>query len=781
MGSFRWAAGLSACVVIGALGAACGVSTGSSFGIGDKDGGGTTGGFDGSSRPDGMIVFADSSTGGGELDSAKSGPLSITPANKTVNVAIGKGAPIVQYEAHMGGAVVPVSWSIDRGEVGAIVAGSGVFTAGETVGGVANITATYKGGLKVSTAVTVVLSMVENGGTAAADAGAGGGNGAGGSGGVGGNGPGGTVTPSLQTVLGSTPTADPTIGWLYPYDNTVWPQGILAPLLQWNPGSYDFDAVYIHISENAFDYKGYFASTATPYVNEPVSQAAWTAMAYSNAGEPVTVSLVFASGGMAIGPITETWKIARGSLEGTVYYNSYGTNLAKNYSGALPNGGMFGGATLAIKGGSTDPVLIAGTSTVGNVQGECRVCHSVAAGGSTLVTQNGSSSNDQDSRAYNLQTLAETDMMPSNGIFAWPALSPDGTFLFSDSAPTALMGASNTSSSLYAVPSGTPIASTGLPAGLGAACPAFSPDGNHLAFNFYRGAGADGKSLAWLDFTPATNTFGTLTTMYTPPSGTVVWPSFLPTNDGVVFELETLSNGRDFGGTRSTCDATGVCSNIGTHGELWWIDQKTNTPTRLDQANGLNYLPKGPNGHGLATDDAEPPGDDSEFNYEPTVNPIPSGGYAWVVFTSRRLYGNVATINPFWSDPRFHDITQTPTTKKLWVAAIDLNAPPGTDPSHPAFYLPAQELLAGNSRGYWVVNPCLADGATCETGDMCCGGYCREGDAGLVCGSMGAGCAQEYEKCTKSSDCCGSSSGVECINDICSVSVPPPPPPQIPK
>jgi hypothetical protein len=725
----------------------------------------------------------DSGSGGGKIDGAASGPLSIMPTNTTVAVTIGNSAPTVQYQAYMGGAVVPVSWSIDRGEVGAIVASSGVFTAGETVGGIANITATYQGGLKVSTPVTVTLSMVENGGTTTADAGSEAGTGAGGNGGVGGNGPGGAVSPSLLTVLEGTPTADPTVSWLYPYNNTVWPQGILAPLLQWNAGSYDFDAVYIHISENAFDYKGYFAQTATPYVNEPVSQAAWTAMAYSNAGEPVTVSLVFASGGMTIGPITETWKIALGTLEGTVYYNSYGTSLALNYSGALPDGGMFGGATLAIKGGSTNPVLIAGTSTVGSVQGECRVCHSVAAGGSTLVTQNGNIGGYHDSRQYNLQTLGETDM-PADagtdadiapGTFAWPALSPDGTFLFSDSSP--LAGNNTSPSNLYTVPGGTLIPSTALPANLGAACPSFSPDGTHLAFNFYGGTGSDKKSLAWLDFTPATNTFGALTTMYTPPSGTVVWPSFLPTNDGVVFELETLYNGRDFAGTRSTCDSSGPCSNIGTHGELWWIDQKTNTPTRLDQANGLGYLPQGPNGHGLATGDAEPPGDDSEFNYEPTMNPVPSGGYAWVVFTSRRMYGNVATINPFWSDPRFHNISETPTTKKLWVAAIDLNAAPGTDPSHPAFYLPAQELLAGNSRGYWVVNPCLADGATCETGDMCCGGYCRQGDAGaLVCGSIGAGCSQEYEKCTTTSDCCGSSSGVECINDICSVSVPPPPP-----
>ncbi len=131
------------------------------------------------------------------------------------------------------------------------------------------------------------------------------------------------------------------------------------------------------------------------------------------------------------------------------------------------------------------------------------------------------------------------------------------------------------------------------------------------------------------------------------------------------------------------------------------------------------------------------------MNFEPTVNPVPSGGYAWVVFTSRRLYGNVATVPPYFSDPRFHDISKTPTTKKLWVAAIDLNAPPGTDPSHPAFYLPAQELLAGNSRGFWVVDPCKKDGNGCETGDECCGGFCRPGGDGgaLVCSTAKPSCA----------------------------------------
>jgi len=163
--------------------------------------------------------------------------------------------------------------------------------------------------------------------------------------------------------------------------------------------------------------------------------------------------------------------------------------------------------------------------------------------------------------------------------------------------------------------------------------------------------------------------------------------------------------------------------------------------------------------------------DDATLNYEPTANPIASGGYAWVVFTSRRLYGNVATIDPFFSDPRFHDISRTPTTKKLWVAAIDLNAAPGTDPSHPAFYVPAQELMAGNTRGYWVNDPCKESAGDCETGDECCGGYCRPGANGQgTCSDQPNGCAQEFDKCESAADCC--SPALMCIGGRCAQAPP---------
>jgi len=664
--------------------------------------------------------------------------LSIAPLDSVIDVTVGGAIPTVTYTATADGKTVAPAWKVDRGEIG-IIDAAGVFTPGGKIGGKATITATY-GGKTASTSVTVKLHMTQNGDPDAGKPV----TGAGGNGGVGGEGPGAAVSAATKAVLDGAATADAKVKFLYPYDKTVWPRGILAPLMQWERNGHSFDGVLVQIKETSFDFKGYFAKTATPFLHHPVPQAVWKALAYSNEGEDVTVSLTFSEGTKAIGPITQTWKIARGPLKGTVYYNSYGTTLAKNYC-CTPTGARFGAATLAIKGGSSNPVLIAGTDT------DCRVCHSVASSGSMLVTARGDSYSS--SSAYSLKApITETPMSPGDGRFAWPAMFPDGKMLFGDSSPN--LGSSSAPSGLFSVPSGAPITSSGLPSGLRAASPAFSPDGKHVSFNYYSG---DQKSLAMMDFNPTTKAFSGLKTLYTPTAGTVVWSAWMPTSDSIVFELEVEYNGRDFGGTRASCDGCGYTS--GARGELWWIDVKTKSAKRLDKLNGLGYLPKS----------ADPMHDnDATYTYEPTISPVASGGYAWVVFTSRRLYGNVATINPYWSDPRDHDLSSMVTTKKLWVAAIDLSAAPGTDPSHPAFYIPGQELLAGNARGYWVVDPCKVDTSKCETGDECCGGFCQpDGAGGFTCGSKPPPCATEFEKCTTDADCCGSKAGLKCIGGRC--------------
>ena len=60
-------------------------------------------------------------------------------------------------------------------------------------------------------------------------------------------------------------------------------------------------------------------------------------------------------------------------------------------------------------------------------------------------------------------------------------------------------------------------------------------------------------------------------------------------------------------------------------------------------------------------------------------------------------------------------ITTATTTKKIWIAAVSANPSEGTDPSSPAFYLPGQEYLAGNSKAYWVLESCKAAASTRTT------------------------------------------------------------------
>jgi len=752
MKRLRLAVVLIAIQVVAALAAACGHTPGQASSS-------PTGSVPDGSLDSAAIDGGPGADGGLSLSSPDAGmtALGITPANSTVMVPFGQQTPTVTFTATVNGAAVPAAFSLDLPQIGTLGSG-GVMTPTGQLGGTAKVTASY-GGQTASTSITIVIVLVDNGPPGGPDAGADA-EGAGGNGGVGGAGVGGPVSSTTQSLLEGAATTDPGLAWLYPYDKTVWPQGVLPPLLQWSAGQ-SYDAVYIQLEEKGFQYQGFFSATATPFVNHPLLPTAWNTLVYSNQGEPVTVSLTFSANGVAYGPITESWIIASGSLTGTVYYNSYGTSLVRNFCCAM-DGSLFGGATLAIAAGATSPTVVAGTNS-GSVsapdQSGCRVCHSVSANGSTLITQHGD--NYAVSSAYGLTNgNAETVMMPEDFRFAFPALSPDGTFLFSNAAQ--MIGVSpSTPSALYAVPSGSPIASTGIPAGLLAGSPAFSPDGTHVAFNYFGDGmgGGDKVSLAIMDFAQPSSTFSNFTVLDTPAvpdagaSPADIYPAFLPTNTGIVFEQSTGASAGNLGETAG-----------GVAGQLWWIDVATRMAAPLATLNGVGYLPTGPNNHM----------NDEMLNYEPTVNPVPSGGYAWVVFTSRRLYGNVATIDPYSSDPRGYSYTTLPTTKKLWVAAIDLNAAPGTDPSHPAFYLPGQELYAGNSRGYWVVDPCKGDGDGCQSGDQCCNGYCQQsGDGGgFVCGSQQPGCSMLGNRCMTASDCCGAAQGIACIDGFCAQPAP---------
>jgi hypothetical protein len=711
---------------------------------------------------------------------------------QTLTVGIGQTSPTVIYTATYNGAPANAAWTIDKGNIGSVPqapTNMAQFAPKGAVGGLVNVVAGYNG-QTATRQVFVKLNGAQNGSNPsdpseaaqiATDPGML--NQGGGIGGVGGEGLGPAVTdPGALAGLGNPSGNGSAQGfkWLYPYDATVWPRGMLAPLLMWDWSMGDADAIKIELAttSGSFTWSGTFAKppilqqTGGKFVRHPIPQDIWQIATETAGGatpsgavDNLTVKLTVVKGGVGYGPIAETWTVAPARLTGTIYYNSYGTNLAKNYGGAVGGNHQFGGAVLSIRVGDTGPKLAAGNDN------DCRVCHSVAAKGSRLVVQRGD--NYSASSVYDLTPAGNTESALATGA-TFPAVAPDGSFMLSpsgailplpnDSNPPAVTGLSSVATDL-----GTP---------------AFSPDGKRVVFNPMAGPGvsAPGRQLIVMDY--AANAFSNAVTVHDdsgqPADVRPGWPAFFPDGSSVVFEHQS-KQGADGGGGA-------LYTRKGAKGQIAWTSAAASgSLTALNQLNGLDaagtpYLPKLPAPYNLGCTadglsvggmDADH-GDDPNLNYEPTVNPVASGGYAWVVFTSRRLYGNEAVIPPFCSDPRGVDLVQNITTKKLWVAAIDLNQKAGVDASHPAFYLPAQELLAGNARGFWVLDPCRSDGDSCLTGDQCCNGYCEpNGMSGaLVCSNMppNNNCSKLQEKCTTASDCCDQTA--VCVNGFCAMSKP---------
>lgn len=687
------------------------------------------------------------------------GELTMEPQDQTITYTLGQTPPTVTYVVKADGQIITPTFSVDKADIGKITT-AGVFTPSGNLGGQTVVSA-YYGGREITANLTVLIKAEQNGFT-----GNNGNPGPGGFGGVGGEGLGEAIDQPVIDILEGTPTTS-NIKLLYPYDKTVWPLDVLAPLLQWDTlTNNQGDGILIELKSSYYEYKGYFSrppalASGLPFIRHPIPQDVWKAATKSAAGTTLDLRVVIAADGKAYGPLTSTWTVAAGSLKGTVYYQSYGTALAKNnIYPAIGGDGKFGGATLAIKGGATDPTLVAGKD---GGYPECRVCHTVSGDGNRMIVQHGDDYTQ--SSSYDLKnSYAENDYPDTTGThLGWIGMTPNGAYGVGNAAP--LSGGANSNSnpmSLYDMVSGNAVSSTGLPSGTRAAFPVFSPSGEHLMFTQVKTPlgqdlqSGDALSLAMLDFDEQNRAFSNIKTIYTGvPSARPGWPAFWPTEKAAVFQLDLQGgNPIEYFSTR-----------YGNRGEIWWVDLASGQAQRLNALNGMNpdgtlYIPTAPENHNA----------DNQLNYEPTISPIASGGYAWVVFMSRRLYGNVATINPWWSDPREYDLFDMVTPKKLWVAAIDLNPSAGKDPSHPAFYLPGQELHAGNTRGFWVVDPCKEDGNPCESGDECCSGHCTRAspDAEPTCGQHTQGCVEEYNKCEKDEDCCDYPK-YQCVNNRCAL------------
>lgn len=554
--------------------------------------------------------------------------------------------------------------------------------------------------------------------------------------------------------------SDPSFRWLYPYDETVFPRGLTAPLLQFG-GSAEVVRVQVDVNGAGFHYEGFFTASSPLRVELP--GAVWDGATRSaGAGDPVVVGVTKVSGGVVAGPIVERFQIAEGELSGSIYYNSYDSRLA-------------GGAALL-------RVPLGGTAEV--VESGCTVCHSVSANGNRIATAR------RWSEAGNPMESGTIDLDPSGGAtprwtdpdgrkFSFGALSPDGVAVLSNGVPpgSSIRGLTGPMPSrLWDATNGQEIPAPSFTDVVQyAVTPQFAPDTSRLAFSWFRdGSERNGRVLAVMSVDPLSSPplFGApITVVELLTSGRIVgWPSFVPASNAILYQ-----EGEHF--DTALMGPVGA-PNLPSYADIRLADLTACQPdgsqcavSSLDRLNGYHegsfYLPYG---------EAE----EAHSNYEPTVLPIAIGGYYWVVFTSRRCYGNaiapggsVVGGDDRWGHRNAAGGEIPSARKKLWIAAIDLSGSPGSDRSHPAFYLPGQELESGNMRGFVALDPCRADGQSCDSAAECCGGFCRQtgsGDDGspvFQCLPRPEGCSEELEACDTAADCCGVAQGFQCINRRC--------------
>ncbi len=713
---------LGVAVVCGAfLYGACGSDGGSSV-----NGGNPFGGSGGSAGSAGSAGFGGSLAGsaGSFFDSSIPGVegLQVDPPVLTVVVQNGAVTP-TQFTARAvlsGGATqeVPARWSIDRLDLAQITGGGGQLTPRGNKGGEGTVTASYTSAegdeFTAQARVTIRVELEDDQ--------------------LG-------LTPGDRDVF-NNPEPTPGVTLLYPYDNTVFARGILPPELMWQGGDAG-DQYRVAVSST------YVSLVTFTQLDPPgrftLPRAWWDQLAESSDGGSVTVEVQRRPpGGRAFTAASQRWIIAPGSLRGTIYYwaVNQGKIMKINPGADAPVPAFNPGAHQDL--GTPAPVSGYGGESPpwdANGSGErCVACHTVSRDGSRLAalfsacgTATGNCARPWgivDTATEQIQVMSHYN--PAPAIFS--ALTPNGSHIVVDTA-TFNMALADAST---AAPMTSELDVMSLSVNM--AHPQFSPDGRLLAY----AANAQGSypvefsasDLEIIDAHIGTGMhFSNRRPLVAGGGDALAFPTFTPDSRWVMYQRGNY--------TRASFGATPPLST-GFNDLFMALVDGGGTEVRLGRTNGDGILPA----------------KESRRNYQPRINPVSVGGYYWVVFVSPRDYGNrMVSGGDATNDNR----------KQLWVAAIDADPQPGTDPSHPAFRLPGQLLSDINMDAYWALEPCKQQGTSCSEGYECCTGFCREqGDGTLACVPPPVDeCARIGELCTVAGDCCDPSA--VCVAGLCSI------------
>ncbi|MDI1429817.1 TolB family protein [Polyangium sorediatum] len=650
----------------------CGATGGNSSSGGDGGDAGdwSSGTAQGGQGGDGGCLFNCGSGGNGGTPNVQQ--LIIAPLNPTLNVVdLNKPTQVFTVKTQDGQDVTnQVTWVYERPDIGDIT--SATFVPTGNVGGTGVLTAKLN---MAEASTNVTVNVKKNINTAGLD-------------------------PAQMAAFDTPIGPDPGMQIVYPYHDTVFPLGVLAPEVQWN-GVGGTETYRLKITEKHMEYVTYF-QTGAP-ARHLMNQADWESIGASGTGaqsDPIMVQLSrLAPGGGAYAPTSQVWHVAQGRVRGAVYYWE------------LPGvcGGNSNGRILKIKPDSATPEEFFNP-------GGCWGCHTVSRDGKTMMaTLDGS-------LPFPQITIDLTQAPAQYGAIP-PGSGLGGTFsAFNHSSDKILVSndaASNPSNSILRIvnAAGGGVLNANV-MGNGCGEPAWSPDGNKVAAICGLGGGgwvfdASSGYLATGDVAADGITVGNVHPIVQQAGspGRPAYPSFTSDSQYIAF-------GRPTQGSRST-----------GNGDLWLVKNDGGELKKLAIASS----------------------DNKSFN--PVFAPQRAGGYYWLVFVSRRDYGNTLVST---------------NRQQLWMTAID-DPPTAGDPSHPPFYMRGQEGCGLSENAYMAQEPCKEQGQGCVTGADCCGGQCVKDPASgaYICGEPPppGSCSETGNACTTKADCCNPVD--ECIDGFC--------------
>ena len=609
--------------------------------------------------------------------------LTIVPADPVVTSVDG-AMETVDFELEASwsdGTTSPVPtgfWSIASTDIGDIDSTGGVFTANGAAGGVETVSVDALG----TTASTTITVNVER------------------------NVLGDGVPADVATRFGAE-LDDPArrADVLYPLADTVFPQNVYPPDVQWERG--DAGDVYrITFTAPRAVLRGYVIHSGGGFgFDWAIDRDAWRALAESSPGESVTwkVDRWESATSETIGGVPRAFTLADANITGSIYYWDLG-----------------GGRILRIRGDGTglEDFLPSPPPRAGDGE-RCVACHTVSRDGRHMAGEIWDASSGYgavfDLTADLTGDPAPTLVPPSVTQFITASFSPDASRLIANWRNDIFLVDATTGARLTA--GGTPLPATA------SAQPEWSPDGMSVAHVANHNGGFWGVDFTTSDLAiiPVTgaDAFGPSTVILSGGGRALARPSWSPDSGWIAFQ--------DGVNSRSNNSGTDYPARL-----------------RLVAADGSRTVEL----------DALNAGADN--SYYPTFSPFDEGGYFWLAFFSSRDYGN-AQVG-----------TRGTGRRQLWVSAIARDPGAGPDPSHAPYWLPQQNVTRQNMAAFWSEEACRADGRTCATSGECCSGFCRDVGAGPVCVPPDVPeCSMRGESCRTDADCCEGEGS--CASNVCTI------------